>query len=69
MTGCEQFEVWVQNDRNWEMIASFLDLEVASSVTRSRSSRVRVVHAVYEEGKLVSQDVLVELGITRENSG
>jgi hypothetical protein len=68
MTRWEQYEVWVENSDKWEMLASFGDFEVASAMARSRSSRMRLVHAIYEEGKLISQDVLAEVGITREGS-
>ena len=68
MARWEQYEVWVQNGGKWEMIASFKDFEVASTVARNRSRRVRLIHAVYEGGKVVTQDVLAELGVTRENS-
>lgn len=64
----EQYEVWVQDGAKWEMIASFSDSELASAVVRTRSNRMRLIHAIYEEGKLVSQDVLAEVGATRENS-
>jgi hypothetical protein len=50
------------------MIASFSDFEVASAMPRNRSSRMRLIHAVYENGKLLSQDVLAELGVIRESS-
>ncbi len=62
----EQYEIWVQNGGKWEMIAFFKDFELASAMARNRTSRMRVVHATYEEGKLVGQDVLAELGSTRE---
>lgn len=69
MAGWEQYEVWVQNGSGWEMLASFPDLELASALARSRSTKMRVVQAIYEDGKLATQEVLAELGLTRENSG
>jgi hypothetical protein len=68
MARWEQYEVWIQNRGKWEMIASFSDFEVASAMPRNRSSRMRLIHAIYENGKLLSQDVLAELGMIRESS-
>lgn len=65
MARWEQFEVWTLNGARWEMVASFNDFELASSVARNRSSRMRLIHAVYDEGKLVEQDILAELGSPR----
>lgn len=49
------------------MIASFRDLEVASAVARNRSTGMRLVKAIYENGKLIEQDVIAEVGSTREH--
>ena len=65
MARWEQFEVWKQTGEKWEMLASFHDFELASAMARNRSSRMRLIHAVYENGKMVEQDVLAELGATR----
>ena len=66
MARWEQFEVWTQNGSNrWEMIAAFSDFEVASAVARNRSSKMRLIHAIYENGKVLERDVLAEVGATR----
>jgi len=65
MAQWEQFEVWAQNGQRWEMIASFNDFEIASALARNRSSKMRLIHKVYENGKIVEQDVLAEVGATR----
>ncbi|HEY6968909.1 MAG TPA: hypothetical protein VJA94_06885 [Candidatus Angelobacter sp.] len=66
MARWEQFEVWTQNGSNrWEMIAAFSDFEIASAVARNRSSKMRLVHAIYENGKVLERDVLAEVGATR----
>jgi hypothetical protein len=65
MARWEQYEIWVQNGEKWEMLASFQDFEVASAVARNRSSRMRLLLATYEDGALVTKDVLAELGATR----
>ena len=64
----ERYEIWVQKGGQWEIVSAFADFEIASAVARSRSSRMRLVHATYEGDKIVTQDVLVELGATRANS-
>ncbi|HWZ43924.1 MAG TPA: hypothetical protein VNW97_10620 [Candidatus Saccharimonadales bacterium] len=61
----EQYEIWQQVGSRWEMLASFPDFEVASAVARTRSSNMRLIHAVYEKGVVVDQQVLAELGATR----
>jgi len=61
----EQFEVWSQNGTQWEMLAFFQDFEVASAVARNRSSNMRLIHAVYQDGAKVQQQILAELGATR----
>jgi hypothetical protein len=48
------------------MLAFFLDFDVASAVARNRSSRMRLVHAIYQDGVVVNQQVLAELGATRQ---
>jgi hypothetical protein len=34
-------------------------------MARNRSSRMRLIHATYEDDKRISQDILAELGMTR----
>jgi hypothetical protein len=64
----EQFQVWIQAGDRWELLAAFEDFEVASSVAKNYSTRIRLVHAVYEDEVLRSQDVLAEIGNTRAGS-
>jgi hypothetical protein len=67
----EQFEIWAtrpDNPSRWEMVAAFRDFEVASAVASRRGRRVRLVHSIYEEGKLVKQEVLAEVGDTRQRA-
>jgi hypothetical protein len=65
MARWEQYEVWVQNSVKWEMLACFQDFELASVVARNRSSKMKLMLVTYEDGKLVSKDVIAELGSTR----
>ena len=64
----EQYEVWVENDDKWELIGWFLDFEVASAVFRNRTYRQRLIHAIYQDGRLEHQDILAEVGRTRQNA-
>jgi hypothetical protein len=38
---------------------------VASAVARTRSSGMRLVHSFYQDGAVIDQQVLAELGATR----
>ncbi len=62
----DQYEIWVLNGDHWEMISWFRDLEVANAVARGRSRRVRLIHAVYEDRTRVQEEVIAEVGATRE---
>jgi hypothetical protein len=62
----EQYEVWAMNKGKWELIAHFMDLDVASAVFKNRTYRQKLVHAVYEDGKVVQQEIIAEVGSTRE---
>lgn len=64
----DQYEVWAIRARGgtWELVATFTDFDVASAVARNYSYRMRLVHAVYENGKAVKRDVLAEIAGTRE---
>ena len=66
MSRWDQFEVWVMTKGEWQQVGHFQDLDLASAVFRNRSYRQKLIHAVYEGETLVSQDVLAEIGRTRE---
>jgi len=61
----EQYEIWVLKASKWELSSAFRDFEVASGVARGRATGVRLIHATYEDGRCVQQDVLVEVGTVR----
>jgi|SRR5271154_4094399 len=67
MARWEQFEVWAMTKGEWQQVGHFNDLDLASAVFRNRSYRQKLIHAVYEGETLLSQDVLAEVGRTREN--
>ena len=63
----EVFEIWSTADGSrWELAAAFHDFDVASAVAYARGSRVRLVHAFYQDEALVASEVLVELGARRQ---
>ena len=63
----EQYEVWKLVGDAWEIIAWFTDFAVASAVAGNYSYRMRLVHAVFENGQRTHEDVLAEVGATREH--
>lgn len=63
----EQYEVWKQTGEQWELVAWFRDFDVASAVAGNYSYRMRLVHAVFENGERTHEDVLAEVGATREH--
>jgi hypothetical protein len=67
MARFEQFEIWELNLGKWEFIAAFRDFEVANVLAHRRSYRVRLMHVTYEDSKPVQQDVLSEIGATRQD--
>ena len=67
MARWEQYEIWVRDGDDWELIAAFADLGVAQTVAHGRRSGVRLVHAVIEDGKPVQRDTLAEIGVVREH--
>jgi hypothetical protein len=69
MARWEQYEVWVQKGAKWEMIGAFNDFYVAAAMARNRSSRMRLIHATYEDNRRVAEDILAELGNTRTGTG
>jgi hypothetical protein len=65
----EQYEVWVQRDeKKWEMLCSFQDLGVASAIAKNRPRRTRLICITYEYGKMISQNLIEELGIIPVNA-
>lgn len=66
MARWEQFEIYQMNGEKWELLGAFADLELAKTMARNRSTRMRLVRTVYDEGKQVEQDVIADLGATRD---
>jgi hypothetical protein len=63
MTRWEQYEVLVQkSEKKWETLGLFRDAKLASAVASQRSGRVRLIQAIYENNKMVSQEIIADLG-------
>ncbi len=63
----EQYEVWALRGGGWELLGWFRDFEVANAVARARhATGVRLVHAVFEDGRPPQRDTLAEIGATRQ---
>jgi len=61
----EQYEIWVQHGLSrWEMLASFPDREIAFDLLQNRHGRTRVICVAFEQGRMVSQDLIEESGAT-----
>jgi hypothetical protein len=61
----ERYEIWTLEGEKWQFTAAFREFDVASEVTRARSARVRLIHAIYDGDKRVEEHILAELGATR----
>lgn len=66
----EQFEIWAPSagDSQWQLVAAFHDFDVASAVAKGRENSVRLIRAVYVDGKLAEQHVLLDRGKTRQSA-
>lgn len=67
MARIEQYEIWAADGEKWELTSAFRDFDIASAVARSRSTRIRLMHVIYEDGKVVEKQVIAEIGATREH--
>lgn len=59
----EQYEIWVQSGiSKWDILGSFKDLDLASTVAKNHSCRTRLICVTFEYGKMISQESVAELG-------
>jgi hypothetical protein len=59
----EQYEIWVEKaGKKWEMLCLFPDVALATAVASKRTGRVRMIQIVYENDKMVSQEIVADLG-------
>lgn len=66
----EQYEIWApaSGEARWQFVAAFRDFEIASAVAKARGSHVRLIQAKYVDGKLAEQQVILDLGKTRQTA-
>lgn len=63
MAKWKQYELWVQAaEDKWEMVGVFPDTEVPTALARTRKNRSRLIEVVYDGSKLLSQEVIAEIG-------
>ncbi len=63
MAKWKQYELWVQTgDKKWEMIGIFPTPEMPTVLARSRARRSRLIEVIYEDSKLLGQEVIAEIG-------
>jgi hypothetical protein len=66
MARLEQYEVLQLVGDKWELVAAFPEMELATEVARNRSANVRLVRATYQDGKKTAEDIILDLGSTRD---
>ena len=66
MARFEQYEIWEFDRGRWDLVAAFRDFDVAKVLAERRHYRVRLMRVTYEDGKAVQQEVLTDIGATRE---
>ena len=66
MARFQQFEVWQMSHGRWEFVASFLEFDVAYAIAKNRNERVRLLKVTYENGAPIEQEMIAEVGATRE---
>jgi hypothetical protein len=62
----EQYEIWILHGKQWTLASAYTDFELASAVANSHTHHMRLIHAIYENGVQVQQNILAEMGATRE---
>lgn len=66
MTKWRQYELWAQTAENkWEMVGVFPTPELPTAMANARSTRSRLIEVLYEDTKLLGQEVIAELGANR----
>jgi len=59
--------LWVQSAPNkWEIVGLFPSPELATAVANARGSRTRLIEVLYEDAKMMGQEIIAELGNTRK---
>jgi hypothetical protein len=62
-TVSEHYEIWVPDVGAWALKSLFRDFNVAWVVACARAGPVRIVRAIYENGKQVERKVVAELRV------
>jgi hypothetical protein len=66
MAKWKQYELWVQTAENkWEMIGIFPDTDLPTTLAEKGSRRSRLIEVIYDDSKLLGQEVIAELGTGR----
>jgi hypothetical protein len=59
----EQYEIWVQSSLSrWDMLGCFRDMDLATTVATNHSARTRLICVTFEYGKMISQNLVQEMG-------
>jgi hypothetical protein len=66
MAKWKQYELWVQTAENkWEMIGIFPDTDLPTTLAGTGSRRARLIEVIYDDSKLLGQEVIAEIGTGR----
>jgi hypothetical protein len=64
MAKWKQYELWVQTaESKWEMIGIFPNTDLPNTLAGTGSRRCRLIEVIYDDSKLLGQEVIAEIGI------
>lgn len=67
MAKWKQYELWVQaGEKKWEMVGVFPDTDIPTSMAGTRRGRSRLIEVLYDDTKLLGQEIIAEIGLGRE---
>ena len=66
MSDWHHYELWAQKKGQWGKVASFREFDLASTLLRNYKYRMRLVRVSFEGGAPVLNEVLAEVGATRQ---
>ena len=64
----EHYEVCLEDAGSWRLKSLWRDFEVAWAAARVHARPVRIVRAKYACGEEVEREIVVELGVTRDDA-
>jgi hypothetical protein len=69
MAKWKHYELWVQaGEKKWEMVGVFPDTDIPTSMAGMRGGRSRLIEVLYDDSKLLGQEIIAEIGLSRETN-